>query len=250
MLISLNPNRPLPHEYGEAQMEAYRRGARGDGVRRRPHLYGVGEAAFLAVTRHGTPASVIVSGESGAGKTEASKHLLRYLSWRGGASGVGGGGGSSSSGSCGANLDDDLGVAGRVLHSTPIFEAFGNAVTSRNHNSSRFGKHMELLFTPTGQVSGARLRTYLLERTRVATPPPAGERNFHVFYYMAARGLLPGGKPASAFRALRTVAAPCSLATPRKAGAPNRTGDTWPNGACTRRDARRRPGGLLGPSHR
>ena len=205
VLISLNPNQPLPREYGEDVMREYKRGL-SRGAMRRPHLYAVGEAAFSSAVRHGASASVIVSGESGAGKTEASKHLLRYLSWRGGAipTGYGGSRGGSSGGS--ANLTpaaDDLGVAGRVLHSTPIFEAFGNAATSRNHNSSRFGKHMELLLTPEGSVTGARVRTYLLERTRVATAPPPGERNFHIFYYLAAAGRLPGGRDASQYRTLR-----------------------------------------------
>lgn len=189
VLISLNPKVPLPQEYGEIVMHDYRRGLV-RGATRRPHLYAVGEAAFASVVRHGASASIIVSGESGAGKTEASKHLLRYLSWRGGTKPT-------------SAADDDLGVAGRVLHSTPIFEAFGNAATSRNRNSSRFGKHMDLVLTPDGFVTGARVRTYLLERTRVATVPPHGERNFHIFYYLALAGKLPAGRDASQFRTLR-----------------------------------------------
>ena len=89
-----------------------------------------------------------------------------------------------------------------MLHSTPIFEAFGNARTARNANSSRFGKHMELLLSRGGSVSGARVHTYLLERTRVSVPPPARERNYHIFYYLAAAGLLPSALPASRFRVL------------------------------------------------
>ena len=169
VLISLNPNRPLPNEYGEATMEVYRRGVRGGGVRRRPHLYAVGEAAFLAVTRHGTSSSVVVSGESGAGKTEASKHLLRYLSWRARPDGGGADGAASSGHGSGESREPPTSLAARVLHSTPVFEAFGNAATTRNHNSSRFGKHMLLMLTRDGHVRGARIATYLLERTRVAT---------------------------------------------------------------------------------
>lgn len=104
---------------------------------RRPHLYAVAELAHRAVQQQQCSASVIVSGESGAGKTEASKHLLRYLSWRaGGASG-------------------SAGVAARILHSTPIFEAFGNARTPFNDNSSRFGKHMEV--RTSSQVKSSQL---------------------------------------------------------------------------------------------
>ena len=188
VLISLNPNRPLAHEYGEEQMVHYRRSLR----TARPHLFAVGEAAYRSGVRHGTSASIIVSGESGAGKTEASKHLLRYLSWRAG-------GASSSTGS---GSEVRVSLAARVLHSTPVFEAFGNAATTRNRNSSRFGKHLELLLTPEGCVSSARVHTYLLERTRVSMPLPPGERNFHVFYYAAAAHLLPAGRSAASFRVL------------------------------------------------
>ena len=202
VLISLNPNRALANEYGDARMRQYRRGQRGAP----PHLFAVAEAAYRGVVRHGTCASIVVSGESGAGKTQASNQLLRYLSWRarsgsddkGVAGGAGAGAGSS---------EPPTSLAARVLHSTPVFEAFGNAATTRNHNSSRFGKHMELLLTSQGVVSGARIATYLLERTRVAAAPAAGERNYHVFYYLAAAGLLPGHRDADSFRVLGGAAA-------------------------------------------
>ena len=202
VLISLNPNRPLPSAYDEERMEVHRRGAL-RGVR--PHLFAVAEAAYRAVVRHGTAASVIVSGESGAGKTEASKHLLRYLSWRAAGAGAAARASTVASGAGAPALrapEAASTLAAKVLHSTPIFEAFGNAVTTRNHNSSRFGKHMSLLLTPNGAVAGARVHTYLLERTRVATPPPPGERNYHIFYYLAAAGRLPGQRHASSFRTL------------------------------------------------
>ena len=113
-------------------MDAFKRTA-AQRSERRPHLYAVAELAHRSVQQQRCSASVIVSGESGAGKTEASKHLLRYLSWR-----AGGTSGSS-------------GIASRILHSTPVFEAFGNARTPFNDNSSRFGKHMEVLHSPPTQ---------------------------------------------------------------------------------------------------
>ena len=181
VLLSVNPFRPLPDVYGEARMAEYR-----DRSTRRPHLYAVGELAYRSIRRDRVDASIVVSGESGSGKTEASKHLLRYISWR-----AGGEGGATTGG-----------VAARVLHSTPLFEAFGNAATTRNRNSSRFGKHMDVLLTADGAVAGGRVRTFMLEKTRAAAPPPPGERSFHVLYFLAAGGLLPQARPAQAFRAL------------------------------------------------
>ena len=107
-LVSLNPFRELPGEYGEQRMAELKKTA-AQRTGRTPHLYAIAELAHRSVQQQHCSASVVVSGESGAGKTEASKHLLRYLSWRaGGASGAGG-------------------VAARILHSNPVFEAFGNA---------------------------------------------------------------------------------------------------------------------------
>ena len=181
VLLSVNPFRPLPDVYGEARMAEYR-----DRSTRRPHLYAVGELAYRSIRRDRVAAAIVVSGESGWGKTVASKHLLRYISWR-----AGGEGGATTGG-----------VAARVLHSTPLFEAFGNAATTRNRNSSRFGKHMDVLLTADGAVAGGRVRTFMLEKTRAAAPPPPGERSFHVLYFLAAGGLLPQARPAQAFRAL------------------------------------------------
>ena len=194
VLVALNPNAPLPYEYATARMEEYMRCTDGSLARAPPHLFALAEAAYRGVVRHGTPASIVLTGESGAGKTEGTKHLLRYLSWRGGH----------------AAGDAEQSVASRVLHSTPVFEAFGNAATRHNANSSRFGKHLELVLTPAGQVDGAKMRTYLLERTRVVARAPvgaggpgeaAGDALFHIFYYLGASGLLPGGRSAESFRA-------------------------------------------------
>jgi myosin I len=131
---------------------------------------------------------VIISGESGAGKTESSKHLMRYISAITRP--------DPSNGTPNPNLNlnpnpnpnpnptlsphrhDIL-----LLNSNPILESFGNARTARNSNSSRFGKYMELRFDFRGGPVGADVRTYLLEKSRVVGVP-AGESNFHVFYQM------------------------------------------------------------------
>jgi len=145
-----------------------------------PHPYAIAETALqqltFAATRKNTGdkmnQSIVVGGESGAGKTESSKMVLKHLVARSEASG----GGDSS-------LDQ------RLLDTNPILEAFGNAATVRNSNSSRFGKFMKLHFKRAGgqgremAISGASVETYLLERSRV-TSHSDGERTFHVFYQM------------------------------------------------------------------
>ena len=103
-----------------------------------------------------------MSGESGAGKTETNKYAMRYLAWRSRA-----GGGTAAAGGAGGDL------AGAILQSNPVLEAFGNAKTVRNHNSSRFGKFVRIFFDAKGGVAGAALTTYLLEKSR-----DARERDF------------------------------------------------------------------------
>ncbi|XVF25185.1 hypothetical protein REPUB_Repub13aG0191500 [Reevesia pubescens] len=112
--------------------------------------------------------SILVSGESGAGKTETTKMLMRYLAFLGGRSGV-----------------EGHTVEQQVLESNPVLEAFGNAKTIRNNNSSRFGKFVEIQFDKNGRISGAAIRTYLLERSRVCQISDP-ERNYHCFYMLCA----------------------------------------------------------------
>ncbi|CAK7356900.1 unnamed protein product [Dovyalis caffra] len=112
--------------------------------------------------------SILVSGESGAGKTETTKMLMRYLAYLGGRSGV-----------------EGRTVEQQVLESNPVLEAFGNAKTVRNNNSSRFGKFVEIQFDKNGRISGAAIRTYLLERSRVCQISDP-ERNYHCFYLLCA----------------------------------------------------------------
>ncbi|XP_019443127.1 PREDICTED: myosin-15-like isoform X2 [Lupinus angustifolius] len=116
----------------------------------------------------GKSQSILVSGESGAGKTETTKLIMQYLTYVGGRA-----------------AGDDRTVEQQVLESNPLLEAFGNARTVRNDNSSRFGKFVEIQFDSNGRISGAAIRTYLLERSRVVQITDL-ERNYHCFYQLCA----------------------------------------------------------------
>jgi myosin-5 len=103
------------------------------------------------------------SGESGAGKTETAKIAMQYLAALGGGSGI----------------------EYEILKTNPILEAFGNAKTLRNDNSSRFGKLIEIHFSESGKISGAQIQTFLLEKSRVVQCAE-GERSYHIFYQLCA----------------------------------------------------------------
>ena len=178
ILLALNPFAELPL-YGESKMTRFKGTALGAEP---PHAYAMAEAAYAALLRRGTSQSLVVSGESGAGKTETNKHLTRYLSYR-------------SRG--GSDTMNDLSAS--LLRAGPVLEAMGNAKTVRNHNSSRFGRFVKLEFDAAGSVVGARTLQYLLEKSRVVGFAPA-ERNFHVLYQLARGGAEAGG--ADAFTAL------------------------------------------------
>jgi myosin heavy subunit len=141
-----------------------------------PHPYGVAEMAYKQMTvnpKKPENQSITVSGESGAGKTESSKILLRYLTERG------------------KGADGDMGfevLASKLLQSNVVLESLGNAKTLRNHNSSRFGKYMKLQFSQDKfQLTGAAIETYLLEKSRIIHCLE-GERNFHAFYQLCNGG--------------------------------------------------------------
>ena len=118
--------------------------------------------------------SIIVSGESGAGKTESTKHILKYLT------SVGGGGSASNN----TNNDTSGGqgvIEQRIVQSNPLLEAFGNSKTVRNNNSSRFGKFIEIHYDSNYRVVGGHISHYLLEKSRICVQS-GEERNYHVFY--------------------------------------------------------------------
>ncbi|CAN1185840.1 XI-K [Linum perenne] len=167
ILIAINPFQRLPHLYGTHMMEQYKGAGFGE---LSPHVFAVADVAYRQVEmiNEGKSNSILVSGESGAGKTETTKMLMQYLAYLGGRSGV-----------------EGRTVEQQVLESNPVLEAFGNAKTVRNNNSSRFGKFVEIQFDKNGRISGAAIRTYLLERSRVCQIS-SPERNYHCFYLLCA----------------------------------------------------------------
>ncbi|KAL1219567.1 Myosin-15 [Cardamine amara subsp. amara] len=167
ILIAVNPFKKLPHLYNGHMMEQYKGAPFGE---LSPHVFAVSDVAYRAMIDDSRSQSILVSGESGAGKTETTKLIMQYLTFVGGRA-----------------AEDDRSVEQQVLESNPLLEAFGNAKTVRNDNSSRFGKFVEIQFDANGRISGAAIRTYLLERSRVVriTDP---ERNYHCFYQLCASG--------------------------------------------------------------
>eukprot|EP00761_Pharyngomonas_kirbyi_P008029 gb/GECH01008040.1/.p1 GENE.gb/GECH01008040.1/~~gb/GECH01008040.1/.p1 ORF type:complete len:1589 (+),score=433.96 gb/GECH01008040.1/:1-4767(+) len=132
-----------------------------------PHIYSLAEDAYRTMVESGRPQSIIISGESGAGKTEASKLMMEYL----------------AAVSVSGKITEYIKNA--ILGSNPVLEAFGNAKTTKNDNSSRYGKYMDLFFNFQGQLEGGHITTSLLEKSRVVTQRK-GERNFHILYQLCA----------------------------------------------------------------
>ncbi|MED6279634.1 Unconventional myosin-Vc [Characodon lateralis] len=162
ILVAVNPYKQLPI-YGDAIIQAYSGQNMGD---MDPHIFAVAEEAYKQMARNHKNQSIIVSGESGAGKTVSARYAMRYFAV------------VSRSGS--KNRVED-----KVLASNPITEAIGNAKTTRNDNSSRFGKYTEISFDRKYRIIGANMRTYLLEKSRVVFQAD-NERNYHIFYQMCS----------------------------------------------------------------
>ncbi|XP_063758462.1 unconventional myosin-Va-like isoform X2 [Eleginops maclovinus] len=167
VLVAINPYESLPI-YEADIINAYSGQNMGD---MDPHIFAVAEEAYKQMARDERNQSIIVSGESGAGKTVSAKYAMRYFAMV-----------SCSSGE--ANIEE------RVLASNPIMEALGNAKTTRNDNSSRFGKYIEIGFDKKHRIIGANMRTYLLEKSRVVFQAQE-ERNYHIFYQLCASAHLP-----------------------------------------------------------
>ena len=195
ILVAVNPWKPLPHLRSAEVLKKHLHAGAGSDGDLEPHPYGIARAAYAGVLR-GERQSVLVSGESGAGKTETTKVLLHYLAASAGTRASGTSGGSGGSGGSdddemplsspgGSSLTCRSSVQAVLLDANPILEAFGNAKTLRNNNSSRFGKWVDVQFDRSGAICGGAVRTYLLEKSRAVAVPP-GERSFHVFYQLLA----------------------------------------------------------------
>ncbi|KAH9617524.1 hypothetical protein KSS87_020702 [Heliosperma pusillum] len=182
VLVAINPFKNVPL-YGEEYIEAYKSKSTES-----PHVYAIADTALREMTRDEVNQSIIISGESGAGKTETAKIAMQYLAALGGGSGI----------------------EYEILKTNPILEAFGNAKTLRNDNSSRFGKLIEIHFSETGKISGAEIQTCELALSTLLKIPEIvkidvvvgpltsrvvqcaqGERSYHIFYQLCA------GAPAS-----------------------------------------------------
>uniref|UniRef100_A0A9J8BUL6 Myosin VAb n=1 Tax=Cyprinus carpio carpio TaxID=630221 RepID=A0A9J8BUL6_CYPCA len=171
ILVAINPYESLSI-YGSDIISAYSGQNMGD---MDPHIFAVSEEAYKQMARDEKNQSIIVSGESGAGKTVSAKYAMRYFA-------------TVSGSSAEARVEE------KVLASSPIMEAIGNAKTTRNDNSSRFGKYIEIGFDRNHHIIGANMRTYLLEKSRVVFQA-SEERNYHIFYQLCACAHLPEFEP-------------------------------------------------------
>jgi myosin heavy subunit len=227
ILVAVNPFKLLP-VYTPKILDSY---LDTSAEKPPPHVWQIARAAYQDLLDHKLSQAILISGESGAGKTESMKLMLQYLAEASSRqtiaeavaepaepAGAGGGGGSGDGPQGGAGISADTkrrmsftdtgtgaAAAGEggssalqsqsssssdsleqmILLTNPITEAFGNAKTLRNNNSSRFGKWTALSFGPSGRVQGAYIVNYLLEKSRVVRPPE-GERNYHIFYELLA----------------------------------------------------------------
>ncbi|KEZ42413.1 Myosin-1 [Scedosporium apiospermum] len=160
VLVSVNPFRDLGI-YTDQVLESYRGKNR---LEMPPHVFAIAEASYYNMKAYKDNQCVIISGESGAGKTEAAKRIMQYIA-------------NVSGGESG----DIQQIKDMVLATNPLLESFGNAKTLRNNNSSRFGKYLQIYFNSQGEPVGADITNYLLEKSRVVGQI-TNERNFHIFY--------------------------------------------------------------------
>eukprot|EP00435_Cladocopium_sp_Y103_P055664 s1176_g18.t1 len=185
ILIALNPFKGIPGLYDEDVLKSFMTTKPST----KPHVFNTSNSTYRGICDRKKSQTVLISGESGAGKTETTKFVMKFLAM------------------AGASDGEVTNVEKQVLESNPLLEAFGNARTLRNDNSSRFGKFIELQFRTSGKAGkyhdaanlgvagencrlcGARIQTYLLEKVRVCDQQE-GERNYHLFYEACAAAAL------------------------------------------------------------
>ncbi|XP_066555411.1 unconventional myosin-VIIa [Amia ocellicauda] len=167
ILVAVNPYQLLPI-YTADQIRLYTNKKIGEMP---PHIFAIADNCYFNMQRNNKDQCCIISGESGAGKTESTKLILQFLA---------------------AISGQHSWIEQQVLEANPILEAFGNAKTIRNDNSSRFGKYIDIHFNKRGAIEGAKIEQYLLEKSRVCRQA-RDERNYHVFYCML-KGMTPDQK--------------------------------------------------------
>ncbi|XP_039600157.1 unconventional myosin-VIIa [Polypterus senegalus] len=158
ILVAVNPYQLLPI-YTPEQIRLYTNKKIGEMP---PHIFAIADNCYFNMQRNNKDQCCIISGESGAGKTESTKLILQFLA---------------------AISGQHSWIEQQVLEANPILEAFGNAKTIRNDNSSRFGKYIDIHFNKRGAIEGAKIEQYLLEKSRVCRQA-RDERNYHIFYCM------------------------------------------------------------------
>ncbi|XP_057282395.1 unconventional myosin-VIIb isoform X3 [Pezoporus wallicus] len=158
ILVAVNPYQLLPL-YTVDQIRLYCNKRIGELP---PHVFAIADNCYFNMKRNKRDQCCVISGESGAGKTESTKLILQFLA---------------------AISGQHSWIEQQVLEANPILEAFGNAKTIRNDNSSRFGKYIDIHFNQNGVIEGARIEQFLLEKSRVCRQAPE-ERNYHIFYCM------------------------------------------------------------------
>ncbi|CAF0715465.1 unnamed protein product [Adineta steineri] len=168
--VVINPYKRLPI-YTMKVVMAYRGRKRTEVA---PHLYAISDNAYSNMLRDRENQSMLITGESGAGKTENTKKVIQYFALVAAA-----GTKKEDEGKKTMTLED------QIVSANPVLEAYGNAKTTRNNNSSRFGKFIRIHFGPTGKIAGADIEVYLLEKSRVIFQQPA-ERNYHMFYQLCS----------------------------------------------------------------
>ncbi|XP_049924440.1 myosin-16-like [Epinephelus moara] len=169
--VTINPYKWLPI-YGAKVAQIYKGKKRNEVP---PHLFSISDNAYHDMLMEHENQSMLITGESGAGKTENTKKVIQYF---------------ANVGASGCKAPDSKGsLEDQIIQANPVLEAFGNAKTIRNNNSSRFGKFIRIHFGPTAKLAGADIESYLLEKSRVISQQ-AAERGYHIFYQ-----LLSGRKP-------------------------------------------------------